>query len=202
MNEWLKIIQERDDRIKELETNYQKWSNEDRVKMIDLEKRLQAAESMRDHYHKMIRQLAEDQNPVKVLTEGMALVLERDHKIKELQDRLQTAERRGDDNYTRLQNVLEVRDVLLKHVYTLLDRPNGIMLHDMPGEIEKLLEARKRFVTTLNEALTELREYVTKSNTEIDKMKQYTTQLEAEIRAAKQSDEDDFGSMTCHRRSS
>lgn len=31
--EWVKIIQERDDRIAELETNFQKWSNEDREKI-------------------------------------------------------------------------------------------------------------------------------------------------------------------------
>ena len=43
------------------------------------------------------------------------------------------------ENYTSLQEVMEVRDTLLQHVYRLLARPNGILLKDMPGAIEDRL---------------------------------------------------------------
>lgn len=37
--------------------------------------------------------------------------------------------------YRELQRVLLVRDTLLRHVYTLLDRPDGILLKDMRAAV-------------------------------------------------------------------
>jgi hypothetical protein len=41
----------------------------------------------------------------------------------------------NDHEYRQLQHVLLVRDTLLRHVYTLLGRPNGILLKDMRAAV-------------------------------------------------------------------
>lgn len=59
--------------------------------------------------------------------------------VKELKHQLGTERADHQNTYEILQEVGEVRDMLLTHVYRLLKRPNGILLKDMP-EAMRLLE--------------------------------------------------------------
>lgn len=68
----------------------------------------------------------------------------------------QREDRRANAVYESLQEVMEVRDTLLKHVYRLLNRPNGILLRDMStavsehqNEVSKLHAENRRLAAAL-----------------------------------------------------
>ncbi len=211
MKEWLAIIKKRDERIAQLETQFQQFSQEDKQKIDALQLEV-------DNYKAMIKQIAQGQDPIKVLVEGMgimadlhkqitnmkadamqrieaeqkridgyeasyaqlhasnahwedeaaAAILERDllrkacdeyekhnahilavcggynattrnnwvRAVENLKLEHDELKKNSQELYESLQSVMDVRDILLQHVYDLLDRPDGILLEDMPAAIK------------------------------------------------------------------
>lgn len=118
MNEWLDIIRQRDERIDAL--------------------RLEV-----DKQKAMLKAISQGQDPIKVLVEGMVMTGELHQQIANLKadamQRIEAEQKRIDGydaSYAQLQSVMDVRDTLLQHVYDLLDRPDGILLQDMPAAIQ------------------------------------------------------------------
>lgn len=211
MKEWLAIIKKRDERIAQLETQFQQFSQEDKQKIDALQLEV-------DKQKGMLKAISQGLDPLKVLVEGMvmtgelhqeiarlkaeilqrieaeqkridgydasyaqlhasnahwedeaaAAILERDllrkacdeyekhnahilavcggyntttrnnwvRAVENLKIEHDELKKNSEELYKSLQSVMDVRDILLQHVYDLLDRPDGILLEDMPAAIK------------------------------------------------------------------
>jgi len=70
------------------------------------------------------------------------------NELNSLKAQLGAQKHDHDTTYESLQDVIETRDTLLKHIYHLLGAPNGILLKDMPAAINKQLAGQARLVQT------------------------------------------------------
>jgi hypothetical protein len=78
--------------------------------------------------------------------------------VKDLKLELSKVKEDHGKTYQSVQDVCETRDTLLKYVYRLLDRPNGVLLKDMHSAIERQLAAQDRLVATCKRLATRVYE--------------------------------------------